>query len=86
MEYNYLDSKFVKKYKKEMINSLLKMNPEWDKEDVEKIVEKRILKTIQNPICELDNNFTGEHSDATLLSVFDWIYSRKPLIAGNGTF
>ena len=86
MEYNYLDSKFIKKYKKEMTQSLLKMNPNWDKEDVEKIVEKQILKNVQNPIVKLDNNFTGEHSDATLLSVFDWTYERKPLIAGNATF
>ena len=44
------------------------------------------MKHVQNPIVELDNNFTHEHSDATLISVFDWIYERKPLIAGNATF
>ena len=86
MSYDYLDSHFVKKYKKEMTKNLLAMNPKWDKEDVEKIVEKQILKNIQNPEVSLDNNYTGEHSDATLLSVLDWVDKRKPLIAGNGTF
>ena len=83
MKYNYLESKFIKKYKKEMVKNLLRMNPTWNKEDVEEIVEKQILKHAQNPIVELDNNYTHEHSDATLISVFDWVYERKPLIAGN---
>lgn len=86
MKYNYLESKFIKKYKKEMVKNLLRMNPTWNKEDVEEIVEKQILKHAQNPIVELDNNYTHEHSDATLISVFDWVYERKPLIAGNATF
>jgi len=40
----------------------------------------------KNPKVTLDNNYTGESRDTTLLSVFDWVLDRNPLIAGNGTF
>lgn len=80
------DSIFIKKYRDKMVDIMLMTNPTWDKEDVKKIVMDTILKQFENPKVELDNNFTGEHTESTLLTVFDWILTRKPIIAGNGTF
>jgi len=67
------------------VEALLKINPEWNKEDVEKIVEKEMKENFQNPMVELDNNYTKKHEDATLLSTFDWILENEPIIAGNGS-
>ena len=69
-----------------MLYSMEKINPNWDRDDVERILDKMIKKKLQNPVVEMDNNYTGEHKEASLISVFDWIIDREPIIAGNGTF
>lgn len=81
-----LESKFIKKYKKEMVKTMMQANPEWDKKDIEKVIDKMIKERIQNPSVILDNNFTGEKRETTLLATLDWIIERKPIVAGNGTF
>ena len=80
------NSKFIEKYREEMVDSMMKMNPSWDKHKVEKEIDKIIENEIQFPEVEMDNNYTKEHKQASLLSVFDWAIDRKPIIAGNGTF
>lgn len=80
------DSKFINKYKKRMVNIMKQINPDWDKEKIEKVVIEMLKEQTMNPRVDLDNNYTGEHKDTTLLSVFDWALERKPIIAGNGTF
>ena len=79
-------SHYIKKYKKRMLYSMEKINPKWDPDDVEKILDKMIQKRLQNPVIEMDNNYTGEHKEASLISVFDWALQKEPIIAGNGTF
>lgn len=80
------DSKFLNKYKKEMTDIMLTIDPNLDKEFVEKIVLDMIKENVKNPRVTLDNNFTGESRETTLLSVLDWVFERKPIICGNGTF
>ena len=81
-----LDSKFINEYKSEMISNMKQMNPQWDEDNIEKEIDKMIKENFQNPNVSLVNNYTGEQRDTTLLSVFDWVLERKPIIAGNGTF
>ena len=80
------DSEFIKKYKNRMTAIMKQAHPEWKEKDIEKIVMREFTKNVKNPVVTLDNNYTGESRDTTLMSVFDWILERKPLIAGNGTF
>ena len=80
------NSKFLNKYKKEMTDIMLTIDPSLDKDFVEDVVLDMIKKNVKNPRVTLDNNFTGESRDTTLLSVFDWVFDRKPIICGNGTF
>lgn len=81
-----MDSKYLKKYKDRMCQAMMQTNPTWKKKDVEKIIERTIEERLENPTVTLDNNYTHEQKDSTLLSVLDWSLDRKPLIAGNGTF
>ena len=81
-----MDSKYLKKYKERMCQAMMQANPTWKKKDVEKIIERTIEERLENPTVTLDNNYTHEQKDSTLLSVLDWSLDRKPLIAGNGTF
>ena len=82
----YKDSEYVKRYKKRMMQSIKLINPDWSSDKVEKIIDKMIDKQIKNPKVIMDNNFTGEQKEASLISVFDWTFANKPIIAGNGTF
>ena len=68
------------------MQSIKLINPDWSSDKVEKIIDKMIDKQIKNPKVIMDNNFTGEQKEASLISVFDWTFANKPIIAGNGTF
>ena len=79
-------SKFIKKYKKEMTEAILNINPDLDKKVINTVIDDMIKENMRNPQVTLDNNFTGERRETTLLSVFDWVLERKPIICGNATF
>lgn len=79
-------SPFIDKYREEMVETLLKIHPEWDREELEENINEIIINNLQVPEVTLDNNYTGETRDTNLISVFDWIIQREPLVAGNGTF
>lgn len=79
-------SSFLKKYKKDAINALKNMNPEWDKDDIDKVVTEEMKSSFTNPEVTIDNNYTQQRDTTTLLTVFDWAEEKKPIIAGNGTF
>lgn len=80
------DSKYLNKYIKSMTDVMLQINPSWDKDKVKSVILDMIKDQACNPQVTLDNNYTGESRDTTLLSVFDWVLDRKPIICGNGTF
>lgn len=80
------DSLFIKKYIKQMTEVMKRTNPAWSEEDIKRVVKKMVEKQMVNPKVTLDNNYTGENKESTLLSVLDWSLDRKPLITGNGTF
>lgn len=80
------DGPFIKKYKKRMIKSLKAINPDFKEKDIEDIIDKLIEEEGQNPEVILDNNYTGEKRESTLLSTLDWAIDRKPILAGNMTF
>lgn len=80
------NSPLISEWKKEMIHTLKKMQPEWDSDKLDKELNKLLLQRANIPLVNLDNNFTGENKDSNLLSVLDWMMERKPIIAGNGTF
>jgi len=85
-ELNIEASSFLQSYMDEMTNIMIKMNPEWNEDDVQDEMKKIIKKDIMIPEVELDNNYTKEHTNSSLLSVLDWAIDSKPIIAGNGTF
>lgn len=80
------DSSFLDEWKSQMISSLSRIEPDWDEEDMEEILNDLIDENLQLPQVTLDNNFTGESRETVLLSVFDWALQRHPLVAGNATF
>ena len=81
-----LKGNFLNIYKDKMKDIVMKTDPSLDEEKVEKVICNLIEKNLRNPVVTLDNNYTGESRDTTLLSVLDWTFDRKPIICGNATF
>lgn len=79
-------SSFINKYVEEMSNLMQQSNPDWDIDDIREEVFKIVEKEIMIPHVSLDNNYTKEHVETNLVSVFDWVLDKEPIIAGNGTF
>lgn len=79
-------SEFVKRYSSEMFDIFTRMHPEWDekklKEKINEIIEEQLLDVR----VTISNNYTENTGDTTLISVFDWFYEKKPILAGNATF
>lgn len=81
-----LSSKFIKKYKKELMSSIQMLYPSVNKDKMESLVDSMIKESFSNIPVTLDNNYIGETKNTSLLTIFDWIIERNPIIAGNGTF
>jgi hypothetical protein len=62
------------------------LNPNLDKDAVEKIVVREMKKQITNPTIIMDNNVTGDNKKITLVDLCKWIDDKKPVISGNATF
>lgn len=80
------DSKFLKAYRNQAKEVIKKKHPEISDDDIKKIIDAAILKNLINPPSKLENTYTHEERDSTLLSVLDWCIDTKPIIAANGTF
>ena len=80
------NSETIKRYVNAMVNAIKTIDPDIPKDQVVSITKKLIKNQGMSPPVYLDNNYTGEFRESTLLSVLDWTYKRKPIIAGNGTF
>ena len=80
------NSETCKRYVSNCVDIISKSHPEWDKHKIEQIVWSDMKDQLKIPNVVMDNNYTHETHEASLLSVLDWIKDRKPIIAGNGTF
>lgn len=79
-------SKFLSKWKKDMMVSMKRMHPEWDEDKMSEIIDDMIDENLQDPIVICDNNYTHENKTTYLLDVVDWLMDEKPIMGGNGTF
>lgn len=86
MSLDIFDVNLIDGYREEMVDHLCRIHPEWDRDEVYDFVTKEMASKIQNPEVELDNNFEHIHKNASLLSVIKFLETKKPNIAGNGTF
>lgn len=80
------DSHFLKEYRNQVYSVIKRKHPDWDKEQTKKAIDKIIERELKNPVARLENSYTHEDRQSTLLSVLDWCIETKPIIAANGTF
>lgn len=75
-----------KDYMKEAVNTIIKMDPSLNKDDVEKAVAKILKQQLKDPTIIMDNNVTGDGANITLTELCNWIDKRNPVVSGNATF
>ena len=80
------DSKFLKAYRNQARKIIKKKHPEIPDDVLKKIIDEEIEKELMNPPAKLENTYTHEERDSSLLSVLDWTMDTKPIVAANGTF
>ena len=80
------DSIFFKKYLKQMMTELQLLYPDKDKKELRKIIKKNAKKKFQNKDVILRNNYEDVNYKISLLKLNDWIYEKKPIITGSGSF
>lgn len=80
------DSKFLKSYRNQAREIIKKKHPDIPDDVIKEVLDKAIEKDLMNPDAKLENTYTHEQRDSSLLAVFDWCMETKPIIAANGTF
>lgn len=76
----------TKDYIKEAVDTMLLINPSFNRDDVEKFVTRKIKEQMTNPTVIMDNNVTGMNETVKLTDLCNWIDKKKPIVSGNATF
>lgn len=71
---------------KSILDTVMKIDPTLDKDEVEEIIHGIIKEKIKDPTIITDNNVTGENHRITLTQLCEWIGKRNPVVSGNATF
>ena len=75
-----------KDYVSAAADTICQMNPSLDKEDVEKIVVRKMKQMIQDPTVTMDNDVTRANETIKLTDLCAWIEKKNPVVSGNATF
>lgn len=73
-------------YVKEMVSTILQIDPKLKKDEVEAIVIRKMKERMMDPSIVMDNNVTGQQEQVGLSDMCNWIDKHKPVISGNATF
>lgn len=76
----------VDKYNQYIFDLYMKTHPQADPNKVRSLIEGYTDRHVKDIPCIMHNNIYKEKTESSVLNVFDWIESRKPIITGNGTF
>lgn len=80
------NSRFLKSYRNQAKAIIQKKHPDIPDDVIKKILDEAIEEKLMNPEAKLENTYTHECRDSSLLAVFDWCLETNPIIAANGTF
>lgn len=75
-----------KEYLNAAIDTVMRIDPSLDKDDVKRIVSRLMKERLADPTIIMDNNVTGEGATITLTELCNWVDKRQPVVSGNATF
>lgn len=58
--------------------------PDLTDKEIDKYLDKVIESRLENPPCQLDNNYIHQTVNSNLLAIYDWLVTGKPIIGGYG--
>ena len=78
--------KIKQDYLETSVDTILRINPTLNREEVRNIVKKKLSQSLKDPSIVIDNNVTRESTSMTLSDLCNWIAREKPVVSGNATF
>lgn len=76
---------FETKWKNEAFEQIKMARPDLPDKKIWKYLDK-VYEKHENPPCVLDNNYRHKTIKTSLLALYDWIYTTKPIVGGYGVF
>jgi hypothetical protein len=75
-----------KDYIRESVDTILRIDPSLNRDEVEKIVIRKVKEKLSDPTITCDNNVTGANETIKLTELCGFLEKTKPVISGNATF
>ena len=79
------DNAFVNKYINESIEHLKLVYPKLPDKYLRNFVKREVVKNIKDQKCEISNTYTEEKTNASLLSILNYIEVENPIVTGCGS-
>lgn len=77
---------FVERWLEETIRKFELLYPGIDREELGKILLDIFQQRGNNPKTLLHNNYLRQEVNSDILTMYDWIQTKKPIVAGGGVF
>lgn len=84
MEFN--EYQVVQKYKSVMLDALQHSFPKLGIDELNKAIDYSIIKRCKNGTAYIDNNYTHQRINTTVLEVTEYIMSLEPIVTSSGVF
>jgi len=78
------DLKVINEYKQVMINGLRHSFPALNISELDEAIDYTVRNTLKNGKASIDNNYTKQRVDGTVLDVLKYIESKEPIITSSG--
>jgi len=77
---------FITEWRRKVRKILKRMHPEISKKEINLFLDEIIKNNLNNPECIIDNNYANVSIKSSLLEVYDWVKTTKPICGGFGVF
>lgn len=84
MEFN--EYQVVQKYKSVMLDALQHSFPKLGLDELNRALDYSIIKRCKNGQAYIDNNYTHQRVNTTVLEVTEYIMSLEPIVTSSGVF
>ena len=83
---NYNEYQVIHEYKTVMLDALQNSFPKLGLDELNKAIDYSILKRCKNGPAYIDNNYTNERINTTVLEVTEYMMSLEPIVTSSGVF
>ena len=84
MSYDMNNSSTIQNYKQTMIE-VMKLYCDCDERLISNAIDYSINKRYQKNMCKVDNSYTHQVNQMSLLALADYITDRQPIVTAHGT-